>query len=372
MKDNQFMLIKDLSESDVLDESLYCYDSFVFSLTPEIHSRVSESLMRKINQFVDSLPAIQKSMDDMKSKTEYVPRFDLIPEEIKEALKCGQAELIPCKGSDNAFYLQLRAKVEGLVINGKPHGMNRKIKDIPMGIETVPSDVIGAMQCLSMQKQLNQISDGLKEISQACEYNFARIIQGQRDDRLAKLLSSRSCFIHAIAISDEALKRQMLIQSVIDANSARAELAFQIKSDISLLGGDKSLKSKEMEKIVNDIDIAMIAMNNAVQISLYAYQVLGERSAQLAVVKEHETFIKQVLLKGIEIKGKTHLAWSLICSSGKSGLNNQDLEMLPISLLDSCTDFIESKNEHTANYLEEKSYDEEKSYEEENEQSLQN
>ncbi len=64
MKENQFMVVRDLSESDVLDESLYCYDSFVFSLTPEIHSRVSESLMRKINQFVDSLPAIQKSMDE--------------------------------------------------------------------------------------------------------------------------------------------------------------------------------------------------------------------------------------------------------------------------------------------------------------------
>jgi hypothetical protein len=43
-------------------------------------------------------------------------------------------------------------------------------------------------------------------------------------------------------------------------------------------------------------------MNNAVQLSLYSYQVLGERTAQLAIVKEHETFIKQVLLKEIEYK----------------------------------------------------------------------
>jgi hypothetical protein len=35
--------------------------------------------------------------------------------------------------------------------------------------------------------------------------------------------------------------------------------------------------------------------DNAVQLSLYSYQVLGERASQLAVVKEHETFIKQML-----------------------------------------------------------------------------
>lgn len=143
-----------------------------------------------------------------------------------------------------------------------------------------------------MQNQLSQIANGLKEISEACEFNFGRIIQGQRDDRLAKLLSSRSCFIQALAISDESLQRQMLVEAIRDANSARSELVFQIKSDIFLLGGEKTPKAKEMEKIVCDINTAIIAMNNAVQISLYSYQVLGEHNAQLAVVKEHETFIK--------------------------------------------------------------------------------
>jgi hypothetical protein len=117
--------------------------------------------------------------------------------------------------------------------------------------------------------------------------NFGRIIQGQRDDRLAKLLSSRSAFIQALALSDENLQKHKLIQSIRDANSARAELAYQIKSDISLLGSDKPLKAKEMEKIVNDINTAIVAMNNAVQISLYSYQTLGEHNAQLAVIKEH-------------------------------------------------------------------------------------
>lgn len=352
MDEQQFLVIKDSSNIDVLDENLYCYDSTVFALTPAVQNNASDGLLRKVKQFAESAPATQKAKDYLQNKTEYIPRLDLIPEEIKQALQNGTAEIIPCKDSTDAFFLQIRATVKGLVINGKEYGKNRKIKDIPLGTKNVPADVAGAMQCLSMQNQLNQIANGLREISEACEFNFGRMIQGQRDDRLAKLLSSRSCFIQALAMSDEPLQRQMLIQAIRDANSARAELAFQIKSDIALLGGEKSPKSKDMEKMAYDINRAIVAMNNAVQLSLYSYQVLGEHTAQLAVVKEHETFIKQVLLKEIEYKGNKYPAWKLICSSGNSGLTPHDFGMLPTKLLESCAIFIEGKKENSTIYLE--------------------
>ena len=322
--EQQFLVLKDSSSIDVLDESLYSYDSTVFALTPAVQRRTSEGLINKVKQFVNSVPAAQKARDYVRSKTEYTPRLDLISDEIQQALQNGTAEIIPCKDSSNAFYLQIRATIKGLVINGKEYGKNRKLKDIPIGTKQVPTDVAGAMQCLALQNQLNQIANGLREISEACEFNFGRVIQGQRDDRLAKLLSRRSCFVQALAMSDESLQKQMLLQAVRDANSARAELAFQVKSDILLLGGDKSPKSKDMVKMVCDINTAIVAMNNAVQISLYSYQVLSERASQLAVVKEHETFIKQVLLKEIEYKGTKHPAWKLICSSGNSGHTPRD------------------------------------------------
>lgn len=336
---------------------MYCYDSSVFSLSLAIQNRTSESLFSKVNKFVDSAPAAKKSLDYIKSKIEYTPRRDLISEEIKAALQNGNAEMIPCKDASEVFYLQIRTTVKGLVINGKEYGKNRKIKDIPIGSKAIPADVSGAMQCLSMQNQLNQISNSLKEISEACEMNFGRIIQGQRDDRLAKLLSSRSVFIQALALSDENLQKHMLIQSIREANSARAELAYQIKSDISLLGSDKPLKAKEMEKIVNDINTAIVAMNNAVQISLYSYQTLGEHNAQLAVIKEHETFIKQVLLKEIEYKGNKHLAWTVINSSGNGNMTAHDFRRLPEKVLISCEAFIGKKVDKSINYLEANDHD---------------
>ena len=354
MNEQQFLVIKDVSNIDVLDENLYCYENAVFTLTPAIRKRTSDNLLRKVEQFMDSVPAIQKAADNMQSKSEYIPRHDLLSDEIKKFLQEGKVEIIPCKNTSNDFYLQIRSTVKGLTVNGKEYGKNIKIKDIPLSTKTIPTDITGAMQCLSMQNQLNQITNGLIEISETCELNFGRIIQGQRDDRIAKLLSSRSCFIQALAISDEVLQRQMLLQAIHDANSARAELAFQIKSDIVLLGGDKTPKVKDMENIVYNINTAVIALNNAVQLSLYSFQALGEHNAQLAVIKEHETFIKQVLLKEIEYKGNKYIAWNLICSSGNSESVPEDFHSIPTKLINSCVAFIEDKNENLTICLESK------------------
>lgn len=356
MEEQQFLIIKDMSNIDILDENLYSYDDAVFGITSTIQNRTSQGLIRKVEQFIDTVPAVQKSVDYMKSKTEFIPRMDLIPEDIKQALQAGTAEIIQCKDSSDTFYLQIRSTVKGLIINGKEYGLKKKIKDIPLSTKNIPADVSGAIHCLSMQKQLNQISSGLKEISEVCELNFGRIIEGQRGDRIAKLLSSRSCFIQALAMSDEYLKKQMLMQAVRDANSARAELVYQIKSDISLLSNCKYLKSKDMGKIVCDINTAIVAMNNAVQISLYSYQALAERNAQLSIVKEHESFIKQVLLKKVIYNGNKCCAWELIRSSGKSKSTPENFENLPEKLLDNCNNFISINNEKSCIYLEGKHY----------------
>jgi hypothetical protein len=345
MDEQQFLLIKDTSNIDVLDENLYSYDNAVFTFMSAVQKRTSDNLLRRVEQFIESVPAIKKAVDNIQSKSEFIPRLDLLSDEIKKFLQEGKVEIIPCKNTSDAFYLQIRSTIKGLIVNGKEYGKNIKIKDIPLSTKTIPTDITGAMQCLSMQNQLNQITNGLIEISETCEFNFGRIVQGQRDDRIAKLLSSRSCFVQALAVSDEVLQRQMLLQAISDANSARAELAFQIKSDIILLGGDKTPKVKDVEDIVCNINVAVVAMNNAVQLSLYSYQALGEHNAQLAVIKEHETFIKQILLKKIEYKGNKFIAWDLICSSGNSESVPENFHSIPMKLIDSCVAFIEDKNE---------------------------
>lgn len=351
MDKNQVLIIKNSSDIDVLDESIYNFDNEVFTIVPSITEKSTESLFRKIKQYIDSMPALQKAVEDLESKIEYIPRFDLIPEEIQSAIKKGLAEIIPCKDSSNQIYLQIRTTAKDLVFDGKKYAKNRKIKDILLSTKEVPVDVVGAMHCLSTQSQFNQINNRIIELTEACELSFGTIIQGQRDDRLAKLLSSRSNYIQAIAISDEVTKRQMLLQAICDANSARALLAYQIKSDIQALNTKKLDKTKKSE-IYRNVSIAVIGMNSSVQIALNSYQVLGEHSAQIAVVKEHQTFVKQVLLKEIVKDNNKYLAWELIMSNAKSGTSHSKFKSIPIKLINDCNAFIEKSSEDTINLLE--------------------
>jgi len=351
MGKNQLLVIKNNADIDVLDENLYNFDNNVFTVIPSISDNSSENLFRKIKQFIDSMPALQGAAEKLKSKIEYIPRFDLIPEDIKIAIRRGLAELIPVKDSSNNVYLQIRTTVKDLIFEGKQYAKNQKIKDILLSTKEVPIDVVGAMQCLSTQNQFNQLNNRIMELTEACKINFGRMIQGQRDDRLAKLLSSRSSYIQAIAISDEIIKRQMLIQAICDANSARALLAYQIKSDILSLY-TMNLLPEEKSQVVVDIYIAVIGMNNSVQIALHSYQALGEHSAQLAVVKEHQTFVKQVLLKKIVSKNSTFLAWELISSNAKSGTSSENFLRIPKKLINDCSVYLESSNLNLINFTE--------------------
>lgn len=344
-------------ELDVLDDNLYSYDNVVFNLTSSVKEKTVESLYDKILNYLDTVPALGKAADELKDKVEYTPRMDFLSAEVKKAIKEGLVEFVPAKKHDDSIYLQLRTKVKGLILDGKEYNVNRKVADVPLGKNIVPNDIHGAMQCLSMQNQLNDISGKLNEISEVCSLNFGRVIQGQRDDRLAKLLSSRSAFVQALSVLDKDLQKQMLIQSILNANDARAELAYQIKSDILELSNNSSIKVADMDRLVRDINTAIITINNAVQISLYAYQSLGEKHAQLSLIKDFETFVKQVLLKEIESNGNMHLAWEIIKSSSSKQMVPSYFNELPYKLLDTFETFIELSNSEKY-YLEDTEYEE--------------
>lgn len=353
---NDFIPIDLMSNDiDILDDSLYSFDNVIFYITPAIKDKVFEGSTEKIDNLLKSIPSLNKAWDYLRLKTKYIPAFDSISDEIKGLMKEGKAEMIPCKKAGGKVYLQIRTAVEDLIIDGKQYGINRKITDIPLRIETVLGDLSSALQCLSLQNQLNQISQSLTELSLVCERNFERIMQGQRDDRFAKLLTSRSSFLQGLIINDIGLKKEMLINSVKEANTVRAELSFQIKADINSLVRTDKLNSKEMSKTVSNIYESIIVMNNAVQISLYSYQTLGEHQAQLAVVKEQESFIRNVLMKEIESGDNSFTAWELIRSSCESKAMPDNFSELPNRLLVSYSVFIDSASGNINRFLEEDS-----------------
>ncbi len=330
------------SELDVLDERLYDYGQVGFLLEDGMTQKASNHLYEKVEGFLASVPALSEATEKIQKRTEIFARDDLLSDEIKNAIRNGHAELIRRKGDSGAFYMQIRSTIDDLVIGGKKYGKHRKLKDIPMGTKEVPEDINGAMKCLAQQDQLNSITRSIEELTEACENNFSRVIQGQRDDRLAMVLSSRDSLLQGLVMMDAENQRQMLAHALVQANQARGQLAYQVAADIHELDGEKPLKTKKMAEVVHSINSGIAAMNGAVQLSVFASQALGEFQAQQAVVVSHRAFVRQVLLKEISRGERSHTAWDFVVSSGDGRETSEEQKTLPTRLITAYGSYLEA------------------------------
>lgn len=346
MKNDEIMVINNFCEVDVFDDSLYSYENFIFSLTPFIEQNIRVNLIDKLMNSFNNVIKVNSAIDSSSVKETLEIRYDSLSAEVLEAFKAGNAELVKSKKSNGTYYFQLKSVIDGLVVNGKKYGKNRKIADIPFSIGQTPKDVLGAMNTLATHNQLNGLSRQLSEISNIIDIGFERVIEGQINDRISKLLSCRNSFIQALVINDKDIQKQLLVNGISEMNTARAQLIFQLKSEIPKL--DKA-KKRETNNIVKGIHTTLLAINNAVQLLLYTYRFLGEWKAQIALIKDQENFIKQILLKEFHDDETTYTVWKKIISNAESSQNTKENLKLPYQLLSTCRELIDERKEITIN-----------------------
>lgn len=329
-----------LLSKSLFDESLYSYDLVAFRLDEEVTQKAADSLLDKIADFLEKVTTRAAAGEGLRRKKEIYVREDLLPDEIKKGLRDGTLEIVQGKNESNAFFMQIRTAVKGVVIGDKEYGLHRKVKDVLVGEREVPADVMGSIQCLAQQRKLDSIARDIGVLTEACETGFDKVIQGQQDDRLAKIISARNSFIQGLLMSDRESQRIMLTEALSRSNDARAELAFQIRSDIDTLSAPGRMSSVRMERTVAGIGTAIGAMNTAVELSLYACQALGQSETQKAIVADHRAFVKQILLKKITHQGISQTAWQVVTSSQDGSRAQTVSATLPEALVLKYDDFL--------------------------------
>lgn len=336
MKKDEIIVIDNLDEIDVLDDSLYSYENYIFSLTPYIEQNIRVNLFSKVISASNDIAKVVSAVEDLKVKENIKLRLDLLSPDVVRAIKTGALEVINSRKGNNANYLQLKSVVDGLVLNGKEYGKNRKVADIPFSIEHTPKDAIGSMNTMLTHYQLNKITNQLSELSNVIDVGFERMIEGQMNDRFSKLLSCRNSFIQALVISDKDIQKLILANVISEINTARAQLIFQLNSEIPKL--DKANVTLS-DNIIKGIFSTILSINNTVQLLLYVYRYLGEWKAQLALIKDQENFIKHILLKELHHNNNTYTVWTKIMSNAKTNPEFKINPDLPYELLDSCIEF---------------------------------
>jgi hypothetical protein len=103
--ENQMLVITDTSDIDVLDGSLYSYDTAVFSLSA-IQHRTAETLLDRVTQFINSVPVLNQVKEKLTAKQDFVPWFD---SNILDGIKKDIYKFQKAKDKDGYRYLHFKS-----------------------------------------------------------------------------------------------------------------------------------------------------------------------------------------------------------------------------------------------------------------------
>jgi hypothetical protein len=289
---------------DVTDENLYSYE-LDNVLTANIQTVASHQLGKKIINVLTGHVADLRMAQQGFSKhgTEYVARFSAVAQD---------------KLATGEWHLGIR-KRDGATLGTIFDNTTGHIQE-QVGLQERVVNELGSLpELAAMQAQLRAISEQITELTEVVQ----RVEQGQYNDRFAGVFSARQLVIEGLSVRDEAVKQEILIESVQVAAETTAKIMVTLRADIHRLV-DANTKKKDVPQIEALVQQSLSYLNTAVQLRMAAYTALGEEQGILATLSNYRVFMKQSLLD--TQAGNEHSAAWLI-DNGHHGQDGQVLEL---------------------------------------------
>ena len=149
-----------------------------------------------------------------------------------------------------------------------------------------------------MAKVIGLIEDVQKEVS--------NVLQGLENDRLAGALSCQQKYLQAMKINNQALRNDMLLRIVMDAEdsrnqlmlSQRESLKFIVNQPKTMLGKlmPGSADQKKIDIKLNEIRMSLQAINLTSMVEVMVYNELGELEAAKQSLTYYSNYIESSFL----------------------------------------------------------------------------
>ena len=164
------------------------------------------------------------------------------------------------------------------------------------GIDSV--QVANALQMQALQDQLSQITDQIQVIN----HSVVRILEGQQNDRIAQYYSGLALYAESRLVTDSAMQKSLVAQSLKALTEATFELTLTMQSDIKHLANrdGKHVKGKRIEYIdehMQSVNQCFAFIHQAALLRAGIYCNEGELSAMTAVLGEYSRFIETTVGK---------------------------------------------------------------------------
>ena len=153
-----------------------------------------------------------------------------------------------------------------------------------------------------MQDQLSQITDQIQVIN----HSVVRVLEGQQNDRIAQYYSGLALYAESRLVTDSAMQKALVAQSLKALTEATFELTLTMQSDIKHLANrdGKHVKGKRIEYIdehMQSVNQCFAFIHQAALLRAGIYCNEGELSAMTAVLDEYSRFIETTVGENVTL-----------------------------------------------------------------------
>ena len=156
------------------------------------------------------------------------------------------------------------------------------------------AQMANALQMQALQEQLSQITDQIQVIN----HSVVRVLEGQQNDRIAQYYSGLALYAESRLVTDSAMQKALVAQSLKALAEATFELTLTMQSDIKHLANrdGKHVKGKRIEYIDEHMQLRE---GRAVE---FDYDFVDHNLNSFDWWKEkHRGYAKREAMDGIEI-----------------------------------------------------------------------
>lgn len=251
----------------------------------------AQTVVNKLYEtFVQEIPALSQIEQSLEKGCRYVVDIN---ESTIDSIDKGKIKLSTNK------YGEMVAQIRK---NNGHYGSKLPIKKELFSKGIDPVQMSNAIQMKALQSQVKMISDQINVIDQSVR----EILQGQQNDRIALYYSGMSLYLESKNISDNEMKKALIVQSLKTLSEATFQLILTMKSGIQYLASEKykSEKGKNVELIdkrMKSINESFVFIHQATMLRAGIYCEEGELSAMANVLDEYSHFISKTVTNNADL-----------------------------------------------------------------------
>ncbi|MBR3637131.1 MAG: hypothetical protein IKN45_04320 [Lachnospiraceae bacterium] len=269
----------------------------------QAESQLEEKRRGIIRSIISASPALAGLIDGLKMEEKV--RLVVNPEIMKQI--GGRYEFLKAKDGD---YFRMM-----IVDKQNPKGIAAQagfqIDKLPQGINAM--QIAQVMQGMAIQKELKDISEDIREISQAVN----EVLAGQHNDRLAKYYAGAALYKESLAVEDETMRKNLLNAALSVLTESYMELMLTLKNDTEYLCSRYNEKGNYFEvgsktkqrELIGKINSSYECIHRCTALKTAIYYKEGEYSAAVTTLLEYKGLLnlclpdeKAVLLARADVK----------------------------------------------------------------------